>query len=74
MLMLFAAISGQDLVQTVLWIIVAGLIYWLLLYLLGVCGLPEPFNKVARILLAVLAVVFLINLILSLAGHPLFRW
>lgn len=74
MLTLLAAISGEEVVQAVIWIIVAGLVYWLLLYLIGVCGLPEPFNKVARIVLAVAAVLFLINLLLSFAGHPLVKW
>lgn len=71
---LLATISGQELFQTVIWVIVAALIYWLLIWLIGTCGVPEPFNKVLRVLLAVVAVLFLINVILSLAGHPLVSW
>lgn len=74
MLTILAVISGEDVVRTVIWIVVAGLIYWLLLYLIGVCGLPEPFNKVARVVLAVVGVLFLINLLLGIAGHPLVSW
>jgi len=32
---------------------------------------PEPFAKVARGIVAVVAVIFLINILLSFLGHPL---
>lgn len=54
-------------------LIVAGLIFYLLYWLIGVCGLPEPFNKVAIIILSLAAVVFLINLLMGLNGHALIR-
>ncbi len=73
--MLFLAdISGQDVITTVFWIICGGLIWWLLVWLVDYCGLPQPFNKVAKVLLAVIAVFFLINLIMGLAGHPMMKW
>ena len=53
-------------------IVVVGLICWLLWWFVGYIALPEPFNKVARILIALVAVIFLINLLLGLAGQPLF--
>ena len=55
-------------------LVVAGLIFWLLWWFIGVCGLPEPFNKIARVLIALVAVVFLINLLLGLNGHSLTSW
>lgn len=62
------------LVWLVVYVIVAGLVFWLLHWLIGYCGIPEPFNKVARIVLAILAVVFLIAALLSVVnGQPLFR-
>jgi hypothetical protein len=44
-------------------IVIVGLVFWLLWYLLGVIGLPEPFSKVATVILALAAVIYLIGLI-----------
>ena len=67
-------ISISAAVTVVLYLIVAGLIFWLLWWLIGYCGIPEPFNKVARVILAILAVFVLIGILLSLVGgQPLFR-
>lgn len=54
-------ISISAAVHVILLIIVAGLVFWLLWWLIGYVGLPEPFNKVARVILAVLAVFVLIG-------------
>lgn len=72
--LLLAAVSGQALVSTLVWVIVVGLIAWLLWWLIGYIGLPEPFNKVCRVIVAIVCVLFLINVLLSLAGHPVVRW
>ena len=61
-------ISGSGLISLLVGIIVVGLIFYLLWWLIGYCGLPEPFNKVARVILAVVAVIFLINVLLQVAG------
>lgn len=64
---------GQ-LVHVVLTLIVAGLIVWLLLYLIDYCGIPEPFSKVARVVVMVCAVLVVIGVLMSLvSGQPLFR-
>ncbi len=67
-------ITGSTLVSLLVTLVVAGLIFWLLWWFLSICGLPEPFNKIARIIVALVAVVFLINLLLGLGGHPLVTW
>lgn len=67
-------ISGSALLSLLILIIVAGLIFYLLWWLIGYCGLPEPFNKVARVILAIVAVIFLINVLLQVGGMtPLVR-
>jgi hypothetical protein len=53
-------------------VIIAGVIFYLLYWLIGVVGLPEPFSKVAIVLLALVAVVFLIGLLTG--GIPAFHW
>jgi hypothetical protein len=69
-----AAISGSALMTMVIWIIVAALICWLLWWLIGYVGLPEPFNKIARVIVAVIAVVICINALLTLVGKPFINW
>lgn len=64
-------ITLSSLVSCILFIIIAGLIWWLLLWLVQYVGLPEPFAKVAKIVLAIAAVFVLIAVLMSLAGHPL---
>ena len=65
------AISTSGLIQGLVWLIVIGLIVWLLWWLVAYIGLPEPFNKIARVLIAVVAVLILINFLLGLAGSPI---
>ncbi len=52
-----------SLLSILITIILAGLIFYLLYWLIGVIGLPEPFNKVAIVIMALFAVVFLIGLL-----------
>ena len=49
-------------------IIVVGLVCYLLWWLIGYIGLPEPFDKIARVIVAVVAVIFLLNLVMGLGG------
>lgn len=67
-------ISGSLLLTALVQLVIVGLIFWLLYWFLGQVALPEPFAKVARVLLALAVVVFLINVLMSLSGHPLIRW
>lgn len=67
-------ISLSGLVTVLVYIIVGGLIFALLFWLIQYCALPEPFNKVARVVLVVCAVLFLIGVLLSIVGGvPVFR-
>jgi hypothetical protein len=58
--------SMDSLLQLVIYVIVIGAVCWLLWWLIGFVGIPEPFAKIARGIVAVVAVVFLINLLLHL--------
>ena len=44
-------------------LIVVGVIVWLLMYAVQYVGIPEPFNKVARVIIILIAIVYLINLL-----------
>jgi hypothetical protein len=64
-------ISGAALLSVFIWIVVVAVIFYLLWWLLGYIALPEPFNKILRVVLALIAVVFLINQLLKIAGYNL---
>jgi dolichyl-phosphate-mannose--protein O-mannosyl transferase len=64
-------VSADGIIGMVIWIVVIGLVFWLLWFLIGYAGIPEPFNKVIRVVLMVIAVLILINFLLSFAGHPI---
>lgn len=67
-------ISTSAAVSAIISLVVAGLIFGLLYWLIGVCKIPEPFNNVARVILAVLAVLVCIGILLSfVSGTPVFR-
>lgn len=71
---LMAEISGSAVVHLLIWVICIGTVFYLLHWLIGYVGLQDPWNKVAKIILAVAAVILLINALLTLAGHPFIRW
>jgi hypothetical protein len=58
------------LLTLVIWIIVVGLIFWLLRYAVNTV-LPEPMRAVANVILTVLAVLILIYVLMGfLPLHP----
>ena len=64
-------LSIESLVEVVIYLLVVGGIFWLLLWLIGYIGIPEPFAKVAKIIIMVVGVLILINLLLGFVGHPM---
>ncbi len=67
-------ISLSAVVMVVVYLIVAGLVFWLLWWLVNYIAPPEPFRKVANVILAILAVLVVIGVLLSLTyGQPIFR-
>jgi hypothetical protein len=69
----FAAttVSAGSMISVLVWFIVIALIFWLLFWLVNYIGLPEPFAKVAKVVLAVVAVLILINFLLGFLGSPI---
>lgn len=68
-------ISGAVLLSLLVSLVIAGLIFWLIWWFIGYVGIPEPFNKVIRVVIGLVAIVYLINILLSLGGHtPLVRF
>lgn len=71
---LLAVINGQALLSSILTLIVVGVIFWLLVWTIDYIGLPEPINKVARVILVLAVVIILVNFLLGLVGHPFIVW
>jgi hypothetical protein len=66
-------LSIQTMVRVVIYLIITGLVFWLLWWLVNYIAPPEPFRKVANIVLAIFAVLVVIGILLSLvAGQPIF--
>jgi hypothetical protein len=67
-------ISLSAAVTVIVYLIVAGLIFGLLWWLLDYINPREPFKKVGNIILAILGVLVLIGILLSIVGGgPLFK-
>lgn len=63
-----AAVSIEGLISLIIYLVVMGLIFWLIWWFIGFVGLPEPFNKVARVLVGLIAFIFLLYLLLNILG------
>lgn len=66
---MIAAFSAQGLVSLFVQILIVGAVCWLLWWLVGFINPPQPFAKILQVIIAVIAVIFLINALLSMAGH-----
>ena len=71
---LLAVISGSQLLNSFVILVVGALIFWLILWFVKYVGIPEPFNKVIRVIVGLVALIFLINFLLSLIGRDFIRW
>lgn len=69
------------LISLVVYLIIAGLIYWAVQTILSVVPLPEPIRTVINVLMVVILVLIVVYALLGLIGglgvgagiHPLFR-
>ena len=65
----------MDLIGLLISVFVWGLVFYVLWWALGKIGLPEPFNKVATVILVLLCVIVLLDLAFGLgAGIPRVKW
>lgn len=49
-------------------LVIVGLIVWVLLWAIAEIGLPEPFAKIAKVVIILFAAIFLISKLLPLAN------
>lgn len=68
-----AAVSIQALVEVVVWLIVVGMVFGLLYYLVDHAPfIMEPWRSGIKYLILFVAVIMAINFLLGLVGHPIF--
>ena len=67
-------ITGSALITLLVTLVIGGLIAWLCWWFVDYCGLPAPFDKVAKVIIGLVVLVFLVNALLGLGGHPLINW
>lgn len=71
---ILAAINGENMIHTLIYLIVIGVIFGLLWWLIDYCGLPAPFAKVCKVILAIFAVLIVINILLGLVNIHIVSW
>jgi hypothetical protein len=71
---LLSVISGDAILWAILQIVIAAVIYFVVTWGIAKIGVPEPFNKVLMVLVVLMVVVFLVNALLTIGGHPFIHW
>lgn len=66
-------IEGSALLSLLVGLVIAGLIFWLVIWFVDYCAVPEPFNKVIKVICGLFVLVYLVNVLLGMSGHPLIR-
>jgi hypothetical protein len=64
--------SLDSMISTVIYLVIIGLVFWAVLWFVGYVGVPEPFNKIIKVVMALFALIIVLNLLLGMAGTPLF--
>lgn len=66
-------ITATGIIYAVIYLIIIGLVFWLLWWLINYINPPEPFRKIANVVLAIAAVLVVISILLGIVGHPVLR-
>lgn len=66
-------IETSALLSLIVQLVIAGLIFWLVRWFLRDIGIPEPFNKLILAIVALVVLVYLVNILLRISGTALFR-
>ena len=56
------------LINLIIWLLVIGILYWLVIYVLDAVPIPQPANRVIKIALTVLCVLVIIGVLLNILG------
>lgn len=71
---MLALVSGEQLLNALFYLVIWGVIMFILWWGLKTIAPPEPWMKVGKVILVIFTCIVLINLLLGLAGHPIVKW
>lgn len=54
-------------------LLIVALIVWVILYVIGMLGLPQPAAMIAKVIVAVVVLVYCLQLLGVATGSPLLR-
>lgn len=63
------AMSG--LLGLIVALVVAGLVFWLVMWFVDWVGVPEPFNKIIKVVVGLFVLIYLIGILMGAAPAPL---
>lgn len=64
-----AVVSSGGLGWALVQLLIAVVVVWAVILFLDWVGVPEPFRKIVKVIIALFALIFIINLLLGLGGR-----
>lgn len=61
-------------INLIIWVMIFGGVFGILWWLNDKLPYPDPVKKVVRIVIMILAALLAINFLLSLVGHPIYKF
>lgn len=61
-----------SIIGLVISLVIAGLIFWLVIWVVDWVGVPEPFNKVIKVIIGLVVVLYLFGILTGFAP-PVYR-
>lgn len=74
MLTILAINMTSGFIAALVWIIIAALFFFIGKWAIGYIGVEEPFLKICKVVLVIGVIVFLLNAVFVLVGHPFISW
>lgn len=63
-----AGFSVDSLISALIYLVIIALIFWVIWWFIGYIGIPEPFNKVIRVIIGLAALLILVYFLLGFVG------
>lgn len=62
-------LSMGNLFGVLIYLVLVALIFYAIWWFIGYVGIPEPFDKVVRVVVGLIALIVVVNLLLGLMGQ-----
>jgi len=62
------------LISLLIFVLVFGLVAYLIFWAMGYLGAPEPIRKVVTVIVVIIGILMLLGYLPSFGGHAGFRW